>query len=149
MDRWTPREICRYFLILLILSMSFLNRKTKHGTFIWGWWGRVAAIHPFDQTGCQHYKSLHTTLHYTCAHKHAVIYACVHGCLRGRCMPTRSHVRRQAARDGGGVLIAICGRAKCTTGTVWMWTEGVHVCWAVCSFTAMSCLTFRFTSPLI
>lgn len=40
MDRWTPRErsAC-YFLILLILFMGFLKRKTKHGTFIRSWWG--------------------------------------------------------------------------------------------------------------
>lgn len=67
MDRWTPRESC---LLLSHLANSFHGRsekenKTWHIHLEPGGVGG-AAVHPFDQTECQHHESPHAPLHYTC-----------------------------------------------------------------------------------
>lgn len=123
MDRWTPREIC---LLLSHLANSFhglLEKENKTWHIYQELVGRVAAIHPFDWTGCQRCKSPRTLPHYTCTHTHPLLDSnvceSVCGVISGAdpCQPGAPWEEGCSLWGKGGGLTAICGKAKYTTGT--------------------------------
>lgn len=118
--------------------MGFLKRKTKHGTFMC-WWGKWQQSTHLTRPGANTVNlSVPSSLHMHAYTPPCSTVMCVKASVELSRGPIHANQEPRGRRvalfgmegggEGGGRLTAICGKAKYTTGTVWILTEGVCVC---------------------